>query len=139
MIPKYRAWDVHNKKMFTESELVIWHGNVYANDYQKLFKKFIEGARGLVGYSIDDKYLMQSTWIKDKNGKEIFEGDVVVVLDGMYTVFYDEKTASFRLKPHDKRWHTDYMSNYAHSDSFEVIGNIYENPELIEEANNVDD
>ncbi|CYV04147.1 hypothetical protein [Streptococcus suis] len=34
VVPKFRVWDVHNKKMFTESELVIWNGNVYANDYQ---------------------------------------------------------------------------------------------------------
>ena len=32
MIPKFRAWDVHEKKMFTNDQLIIWNGNVYAND-----------------------------------------------------------------------------------------------------------
>ena len=69
---------------------------------------------------------MQSTGLFDKNGKEIFEGDVVEVFDSRYVVFYDNENASFRLKPRDKRWNTDYMSNYAHEASFEIIGNIYE-------------
>lgn len=69
---------------------------------------------------------MQSTGLFDKNGKEIWEGDVVEVFDSRYTVFYDSENASFRLKPRDKRWNTDYMSNYAHEASFEIIGNIYE-------------
>lgn len=36
MIPKFRAWDKHEQKMFTDSELIIWNGNVYANDSKKL-------------------------------------------------------------------------------------------------------
>ena len=79
----------------------------------------------------DDVELMQSTWRFDKNGEEIFEGDVVDVFDSRYTVFYDSKNASFRLNPRDKRWNTDYMSNYAHEASFEIIVNIYENHELM--------
>ena len=81
----------------------------------------------------DDVELMQSTWRFDKNGEEIFEGDVVDVFDSRYTVFYDSKNASFRLNPRDKRWNADYMSNYEHEDSFEIIGSIYENKELMEE------
>ena len=76
---------------------------------------------------------MQSTGLFDKNGKEIFEGDVVEVFDSRYAVFYDNENASFRLKPRDKRWNTDYMSNYAHEASFEIIGDIYQNKELMED------
>lgn len=83
-------------------------------------------------YSFDDIELMQSTGFKDKNGREIFESDIVKVLNSLYTVFYDSEKGSFRLKPHDKRWHTDYMSNFSHGGNFEVIGNMYENPELLE-------
>ena len=35
-MPKFRAWDVHEKKMFTNDQLIIWNGNVYANDNSEL-------------------------------------------------------------------------------------------------------
>ena len=85
-----------------------------------------------VMYRFDEIELMQFTGLFDKNGREIFESDIVKVLNSLYTVFYDSEKGSFRLKPHDKRWHTDYMSNFSHGGNFEVIGNMYENPELLE-------
>ena len=119
-MPKFRAWDAHEDKMFTNDQIIIWNNNVYVNDGGKL------KPGNLMGWSIDEKYLMQSTGLIDKNGKEIFEGDIVKVLNSLYTVFYDSEKGSFRLKPHDKRWHTDYMSNFSHGGNFEVIGNMYE-------------
>lgn len=80
---------------------------------------------------IDEIELMQSTGLHDKNGKEIFEGDIVLVLDSPYTVFYDNEKGSYRLKPHDDRWNVDYMSNFSHGGNFEIIGNIYENKEQL--------
>lgn len=125
MIPKFRAWDKHGQKMFTNDELIIWDGNVYANDSKKLSCNYLNG------WSIDEAYLMQSTGIFDKNNTEIFEGDIVRVLDSTYTVFYDNERGSYRLKPHDDRWNVDYMSNFSHGGNFEVVGNIYENKEYL--------
>ncbi|HEW4705363.1 TPA: hypothetical protein V0G91_001059 [Streptococcus pneumoniae] len=129
MKQKFRAWDIHGQKMFTNDELIIWNSNVYANDSKKLT------CNNKKGWSIDDEYLMQSTGLFDKNNKEIFEGDIVLVLDSLYTVFYDNEKGSYRLKPHDDRWNVDYMSNFSHGGNFEIIGNIYENPELLEVIN----
>lgn len=126
MIPRFRAWDKHSQKMFANDELIIWNGNVYANDSKKLT------CNNLKGWSIDEEYLMQSTGLFDKNNKEIFEGDIVLVLGSLYTVFYDNEKGSYRLKPHDDRWNVDYMSNFSHGGNFEVIGNIYENKELLD-------
>ena len=123
MIPRFRAWDKHSQKMFANDELIIWNGNVYANDSKKLT------CNNLKGWSIDEEYLMQSTGLLDKKGVEIFEGDIVLVLDSPYTVFYDNEKGSYRLKPHDDRWNVDYMSNFSHGGNFEVVGNIYENKE----------
>ena len=108
-IPKFRAWDEDSQKMNGNVEIYI------AKD------KTIE-----VRPKDDKTIVMQSTGLVDKNGKEIFEGDIVKVLNSLYTVFYDSEKGSFRVKPHDKRWHTDYMSNFSHGGNFEVIGNMHE-------------
>lgn len=129
MIPKFRAWDKHSQKMFANDELIIWNSFIYANDGKKLSCDYLKG------WSIDEEYLMQSTGLFDKNGKEIFEGDIVRFFDSLYTVFYDIEEGSYRLKPHDDRWVVDYMSNFSSEESFEIIGNIYENPELLEDVN----
>ena len=127
MIPKFRAWDKHSQKMFANDELIIWNSFIYANDGKKLSCDYLKG------WSIDEEYLMQSTGLFDKNGKEIFEGDIVRFFDSLYTVFYDIEEGSYRLKPHDDRWVVDYMSNFSSEESFEIIGNIYENKELLED------
>ena len=115
MIPKFRAWDKETKTMNGMAE-------IYRNRNQEI--ELHPRDENIV--------LMQSTGLKDKNGKEIFEGDIVLVLDSPYTVFYDNEKGSYRLKPHDDRWNVDYMSNFSHGGNFEVVGNIYENPELLE-------
>ena len=122
MIPRFRVWLPDFDQMLRVKALV--------------FEK--DKTRCVCGYSFDfyledeNATIMQSTGLFDKRNKEIFEGDIVRVLDSLYTVFYDNERASYRLKPHDERWTVDYMSNFSHGGNFEVAGNIYENPELLE-------
>ncbi|WP_275669272.1 YopX family protein, partial [Streptococcus suis] len=93
---------------------------------------------------LDDVIIMQSTGLFDKNGKEIFVGDVVkcytVTENGEYEyigvvylkdfafVIVDEKDT------YDPLW--NYKSGFVGIETeIEIIGNIYQNPELVEETN----
>lgn len=123
MAPKYRAYDSGSlNRMYQPDEVMVGNGDIWIIDEDSIAGEWIVN---------NDIHLMQSTGLLDKNGKEIFEGDIVLVLDSPYTVFYDNEKGSYRLKPHDDRWNVDYMSNFAHSGNFEVVGNIYENKEQL--------
>ena len=133
MTLKYRAWDKHGQKMFANDELIIWNGNVYANDSKKLT------CNNLKGWSIDDEYLMQSTGLIDKNGKEIFEGDIVqfedcyTETDFLYvnTGIVEWSQGSFTITNRDSVEMGDLLDGEFLDVT--IIGNIYENPELLEE------
>lgn len=126
MILKYRAWDKHGQKMFANDELIIWNGNVYANDSKKLT------CNNLKGWSIDDEYLMQSTGLVDKNGKEIFEGDIVKMSKDVYSepTYYEvvrHRGGAYRLE--SKQHGCELWLRHA---DCEVVGNVYENKELLD-------
>lgn len=126
MIPKFRAWDKHEKKIFASDELIIWNNNVYANDSKKL------SCNHLIGWTIDEEYLMQATGLFDKKGAEIFDGDIVKMAKDVYSepTYYEvvrHRGGAYRLesKQHGcELWlrHTDC----------EIVGNVYENPKLLE-------
>ena len=124
MIQKFRAWDTIKKEMFKDTFAITESGQIVVVEQEDVMSP--------PDYVfVDHLVIMQSTGLKDKNGKEIFEGDIVLVLDSPYTVFYDNERGSYRLKPHDDRWNVDYMSNFSHGGNFEVVGNIYENKEYL--------
>jgi len=131
MTPRFRAWDKYNQKMFANDELIIWDNNVYANDSKKLSCNYLKG------WSIDEEYLMQSTGLFDENGVEIFEGDILAVEtdDGTLNVnvFWDEGHALFMFE--SKQYNEkEALAELLEDDSypFEIIGNIYENKELLD-------
>ena len=82
----------------------------------------------------DEVVLMQSTGIKDKNGVEIFEGDVVDYNGRKAIIKWHGSYASFiyrfvdELRKIKSELNPLYLSYYR----FEIIGNIYENPELLD-------
>lgn len=88
--------------------------------------------------SLDDGILLQYTGLKDKNGKKIFEGDIlkhIPTFEANY--FVKNLTGGFYLCPNNKDYGEYFASLFAGYDnknqcnSIEIIGNIYENPELI--------
>ena len=132
MIPKFRVWlpnpDV--ERMLRVKALVFEH----------------DKTRCVCGYAYDfyledeNATIMQSTGLKDKNGKEIFEGDILT--DGhTLGVLRNHQTLGFYMV--DEKGKENFLSDTVDIEGFEeakefmknsieIIGNIYENPELLE-------
>ena len=129
MIPKFRAWDRLRKEM----NYKVMVGNCDTDDENWTCPIiWIEEKKDWLHFDDYDS-IMQSTGLKDKNGKEIFDGDIVKMSKDVYSepTYYEvvrHYGGAYRLesKQHGcELWlrHTDC----------EVVGNVYENRELLED------
>ena len=97
--------------------------------------------KAIIGYSggnysikFNEIELMQYTGLKDKNGKEIYEGDIVKINVDRACVKWNDKYGYFQLVPiGDYYFDSDVIGQALEYVEAEVIGNIYDNPELLEE------
>ncbi|RBS90078.1 YopX family protein [Enterococcus faecium] len=134
MIPKFRAYSKGENEMYYphNDKNVDWT----IDDETGFIAPLVNLGNGMWGM-IDKYELMQSTTLKDKNGVEIFEGDVVITSKGAIGyVAYLQQEAGFVvvLKKSDYRLgHRNTGESYDVATAHEVIGNIYENSELLEE------
>lgn len=126
MILRYRAWDKKFKTMHEVDDIV-------SIDFEKkqicVKTLFFDQ---LNHYDFDDVVLMQSTGLKDKNGKEIFEGDAVKMAKNVYSepTYYEvvrHRGGAYRLE--SKQYGCELWLR--HTDC-EIAGNIYTDPELAE-------
>lgn len=130
MTPKFRAYDSGSlSRMYQPDEVMVGNGDIWIIDEDSVAGDWIVN---------NDLHLMQSTGLKDKNGKEIFEGDIVQfedcyeVSDFLYinTGIIEWCQGGFHVTNRD----SVLMEDLLDGDSLDVtiIGNIYENPELLE-------
>lgn len=121
MRTKFKAWDKVNKKMIEDVASIH-------------FKSEMIVTRNLCFYPFKDIELIQSTGLLDKNGKEIFEGDILHhKVQGTGVVFYPyrDTMASFGIR----NVNTNFGRNLQDTAKagYEVIGNKFEHPHLLEE------
>lgn len=127
MKPKFRAWLKEEYRMTDVREITFFNDEI----------QMISDVEGF--YAYDEFELMQSTGLKDKNGNEIFEGDIVKFSDcddDVYVthVVWDKNYACFGVSfSCGFQYYLDYLEEfYTELKDIEVIGNIYENQELLE-------
>lgn len=132
MIPKFRVWVKPEKRMIETSDILS-----IDYEYEEVETQFVDGLpedRDLENFPFEDVILMQSTGLKDKNGKEIFEGDIVDYKGRKAIVSWNGSYASFiyrfvdELNKRNAEWNPLYLAYY----HFEVIGNIYQDSGFLE-------
>lgn len=153
MIPRFRAWDKTLKTMYEADDIMYIDFEEKEICVKTLF--FERASR----YDFDDIVLMQSTGLTDKDGKEIYEGDVLKFNDEWEEYCYEgyvdgssygvnyveigtEPTAFIFCKTKYPDSSLFYYANEEHLTfqeiitdvdfEFEIIGNIYTNPELVD-------
>lgn len=131
MILKYRAWYVLAEEMINEILMISFVR-------KEIIGKFSDGSTS-VPLKFEDKrngedvILMQSTGLKDKNGKEVFVGDVIKCTRGCPHEVYLEKEYGGRyIGGMPAVYLKGLLEGYAWTGSEEILGNIYEKPELLE-------
>lgn len=134
MIPRYRAWNKSTKAMYEVDDIMSIDFGKSEISVKTLFFERTNY------YKFDDIVLMQSTGLTDKNGKEIFEGDVVT--DGHTSGdIKNHPTLGFYMVDDNgtERWFSDGSTIEDFGEDVEtahrilkIIGNIHANPELLE-------
>ena len=131
---KFRAWLKEEKKMVNIETMDFTEKSI-----QYLEKSEIVNAYLLRRVIFDDIELMQYTGLKDKNGAEIYDGDIVLVeLSGTstwYKTVVKIKEGAFIASLIDGEDYIYIFNRGFDSNDFEIIGNVYKNKNLLEENN----
>lgn len=122
MKPKFRVWDKLDKKIYEVGEIHWFRGEFDFIGDGITFKR-----------DADEVELMQSTGLKDKNGKEVFVGDIIKCTRGCpHEVYLEKEYGGTFIGGMPAIYLKGLSGGYAWTEDEEIIGNVYENPELLE-------
>lgn len=128
---KVRVWSKALERVLTKDEWFLdFDGNLY-------FEEYDEDSNQYKPILVPEDYyvVQQYTGILDKNGKEVFEGDVIKHRDGSYQApLYDHVVVEW-MSENDGYDYTGwkFCDTFLQGGEFEVVGNIFENPELLKQ------
>lgn len=132
MRPRFRAWLKKKKKMVATDDLV----NISFEDEEicvqtLYFEEGLISVRDLDYYEFDEIELMQSTGFFDKNNKEIFEGDILGTKGGLLNGIVEYRT-DLGMWTNSLLRYNNFERLCSIASDREIIGNIYENKELLD-------
>ena len=126
---KFRAWDgraMHNAGCFSFEQVPPFP---FAHDRVDVFKfAGIESGENIFEHPLENPVVMQFTGLKDKKGTEIYEGDLLSGYASPSEVFFSPYLG-FGLRTKSGSWNASLSRWVDHGSK--VIGNIYENPDVI--------
>ena len=127
MTTKFRAWH----KTWEEMGKVK---RIRFDDEGNITTIFVRGKTSGSNAYFKDVELMQSTGLKDKNGKEVFVGDIIKCTRGCpHEVYLEKEYGGTYIGGMPAIYLKGLLSGYVWTEDEEIIGNIYENPELLED------
>lgn len=140
---KFRAWDKKTKKMRKVESIGFGTLSLRKEEYPVINLKgrdCINNKDIIIHRDKNQYYLMQYTGLKDKNGVEIYEGDIVETCDNKKQLvvwhnngfkFKFTYSRTYQGEPYTETTHLELRETSSKRWGDEVIGNIYENSELL--------
>lgn len=122
MIPKFRAWLKADKEMISVEEIAF--DTKWVRSFYKLTSRW---------FKLEEVELVQSTSLCDKEGTEVFEGDILhhqIQTEYTFIVKYDKDNARWYGEGLSRTYRIDITKDFLQY--YKVIGNVYENQELLE-------
>ena len=132
---KFRAWDKNDKRIFIDPQMIdFYNKKIGYMQYQTEYMPDTSYSIPVGFEEFEYSELMEWTGLYDKNGEDIYEGDIIFESFGekYYKVIFENGSFKAEFNGDFDEYSFDLIDIVAQG--CEIVGNIYENPELIKEV-----